>query len=99
MSGAAQWHFFIQMEQRQVSLFVDRDSLFTLVLRLLCPRAMGCTRKMDPLLYHICLENLGGMWPLSCIWLSFRNPDLGLGGGWPRQERSWGRVLASLYME
>lgn len=56
-------------------------------------------RKMGPLLYHISLEILGGMWPLSYIWLSFENPDLGLSGGWSRQERSWGKVLASLYME
>lgn len=99
ISEAAQWHFFIQVEQRQVSLLTNRDSLFTIVLRLLCSRTMGCMRKMGPLLYHISLENLGGMWPLSYVWLSVENPDLGLSGGWPRQERTWGRVLASLYME
>lgn len=81
-----------------MSLFVNRDSLFTLVLRLLCSWAMRCMRKMDPFIISV-LKTWEACGPLSYIWLSFRNPDLGLGGGWPRLERSWGRVLASLYME
>lgn len=46
----------------------------------------GVNEEDRPLLY--CLRNLGGMRPLSCIWLSFGNPDFGLGEGWPRKKRS-----------
>lgn len=83
----------------ETGVSVDQHRLgVTLDLKILCPGAMGCMRKIGPLLYHYCVRNLGSMWPPSCIWLNPGNPDLGLGGGWPRQEKIWGRVLASLYI-